>query len=191
MNRNLAFLHSFINISEDTFGELQKISEFKVIKANTSVAKAGNTTSKVYLLVSGIMRVFLSDEAGKEYNKNFFMPPCFVGSYTSLIKREPSKLTYETLTECKVYEIDFIQIIKLCKTNLEISNLYNKILEKIFISYEERQLELISMNAKQRYLQLRKRMPDIDTMIPQYQIASYLSITPVQLSRIRKDLNLF
>jgi hypothetical protein len=90
-----------------------------------------------------------------------------------------------------VYEIDFIQIIKLCKTNLEISNLYNKILEKIFISYEERQLELISMNAKQRYLQLRKRMPDIDTMIPQYQIASYLSITPVQLSRIRKDLNLF
>jgi CRP-like cAMP-binding protein len=86
LNRNLAFLHSFINISEDTFGELQKISEFKVIKANTSVAKAGNTTSKVYLLVSGIMRVFLSDEAGKEYNKNFFMPPCFVGSYTSLIK---------------------------------------------------------------------------------------------------------
>lgn len=188
MNRNFVFLNSFINISEETFGELQKISEFKVVKANTSLAKAGEVASKIYLLVSGIMRVFLSDESGKEYNKNFFMPPCFVGSYTSLIKGEPSKLTYETLTECKVYEIDFIHIIKLCKIDLEISNLYNKILEKIFMSYEERQLELISMNAKQRYLQLRKRMPDIDKMIPQYQIASYLSITPVQLSRIRKEL---
>jgi len=188
LNRNFVFLNSFINISEETFGELQKISEFKVVKANTSLAKAGEVASKIYLLVSGIMRVFLSDESGKEYNKNFFMPPCFVGSYTSLIKGEPSKLTYETLTECKVYEIDFIHIIKLCKIDLEISNLYNKILEKIFMSYEERQLELISMNAKQRYLQLRKRMPDIDKMIPQYQIASYLSITPVQLSRIRKEL---
>lgn len=188
MNRNFVFLNSFINISEGTFGELQKISKFKVIQANTSLAKPGEVASKIYLLVSGIMRVYLSDESGKEYNKNFFIPPCFVGSYTSLIKGEPSKLTYKTLTECKVYEIDFNQFTQLCKTNLEISNLYNKILEKIFMSYEERQLELISMNAKQRYLQLRQRMPNIDTIIPQYQIASYLSITPVQLSRIRKKL---
>lgn len=188
MNKNFAFLNSFINISEETFNKLQKISTFKIVDANMPLAKAGEVASKIYLLVSGLMRVYLSDESGKEYNKNFFIPFCFVGSYTSLIKNEPSKLTYETLTECKLYEIDFKEIVKLCKSDLEISNLYNKILEKIFMAYEERQLELISMDAKQRYLQLRKRIPDIDCMIPQYQIASYLSITPVQLSRIRKSL---
>mgnify|MGYP000748722520 CR=1 FL=1 len=81
-----------------------------MVDANMPLAKAGEVASKIYLLVSGLMRVYLSDEAGKEYNKNFFIPLCFVGSYTSLIKNEPSKLTYETLTECKLYEIDFKEL---------------------------------------------------------------------------------
>lgn len=190
LNPSLSYLNSFIDVSEETFGKLQRISSFKHVEANRPLAKAGEVASKVYLLVSGIMRVYLSSETGKEYNKNFFMPLSFVGSYTSIIKKQPSKLTYETLTDCKLYEIDFNEIVRLCQVDIEISNLYNKILEKIFMTYEERQLELISMDAKQRYLQLRKRLPNIDSVIPQYQIASYLSITPVQLSRIRKTLNI-
>ena len=177
-------------MNEETFEKLQKISTFKIIEANKPIAKAGDVASKVYLLVSGLMRVYLSSENGKEFNKNFFIPLSFVGSFTSLIKSKPSKLTYETLTECKLYEIDFAEIVNLCKHDIAICNLYGKILERIFIAYEERQLELISMNSKERYLQLRKRIPDIDVIIPQYQIASYLSITPVQLSRIRKSLNI-
>ena len=190
MNPTLSYLNSFIDVSEETFGKLQKISSFKVVEANTPLANAGEVASKIYLLVSGLMRVYLSSESGKEYNKNFFMPLSFVGSFTSIIKKEPSKLTYEALTDCKLYEIDFNKIVDLCQHDIQISNLYNKILEKIFMSYEERQLELISMDAKQRYVQLIKRLPNIDSMIPQYQIASYLGITPVQLSRIRKTLNL-
>ncbi|MGZ0017409.1 Crp/Fnr family transcriptional regulator [Yeosuana sp. AK3] len=190
MNKNFEYLNSFLDISIETFEKLQNISTFKRVEANQPIAKAGDISSKIYLLVSGLMRVYLSTESGKEFNKYFFMPLCFVGSFTSLIKREPSKLTYETLTDCKLYEIDFEAIIKLSKHDLEVSNLYNKILEHIFVVYEERILELISMDSKQRYLQLRKRIPNVDTMIPQYQIASYLSISPVQLSRIRKSLNL-
>lgn len=190
LNKNFEYLNSFLDISIETFEKLQKISTFKKVEANQPIARAGNISSKIYLLVSGLMRVYLSTESGKEFNKYFFMPLCFVGSFTSLVKQEPSKLTYETLTDCKLYEIDFDDILNLCKHDIEISNLYNKILEHIFIVYEERLLELISMDSKQRYLQLRKRIPNVDTMIPQYQIASYLSISPVQLSRIRKSLNL-
>ncbi|MGB6268061.1 MAG: hypothetical protein WBF67_03545 [Olleya sp.] len=46
------------------------------------------------------------------------------------------------------------------------------------------------MNAKGRYLKLREKIPNIDNLIPQYQIAAYLSITPVQLSRIRAFINI-
>lgn len=190
MNPNFSYLNSFINVSEESFEKLQKISTFKLLEANKPIAKTGCIPTKIYLLVSGLMRVYFITEKGKECNKNFFMPMCFVGSFTSLIKNLPSKLTYETLTDCKVYEIDFNKLVDLCKQDISISNLYNKIVEHIFIKYEERQIELISMDSKQRYLELRKRIPNVDTLIPQYHIASYLSITPVQLSRIRKSLNL-
>jgi len=47
----------------------------------------------------------------------------------------------------------------------------------------------MSLNATQRYLNLRQCIPNIDDLIPQFQIASFLNITPVQLSRVRKKLN--
>ena len=48
---------------------------------------------------------------------------------------------------------------------------------------------MISLDATARYLQLLKQNPTIEDSISQYHIASYLGITAVQLSRIRKKIN--
>tara|TARA_R110000868_G_scaffold132182_11_gene342798 strand:- start:2190 stop:2777 length:588 start_codon:yes stop_codon:yes gene_type:complete len=189
LNKNFDFLNSFINVSEETFTKLQNIATFKVFDAHTEIAKTGEICTKIYMLVSGLIRVYLRAESGKEYNKHLYTPISFVGPFTSLIKKTPSKLTYETLTDCEVYEICFADIVNLRKSDLTISNLYGNILEQVFIKDEKRQLELISLDATQRYLKLKKQIPNIDALIPQYQIASYLSITPVQMSRIRKNIN--
>ncbi|TNJ46538.1 Crp/Fnr family transcriptional regulator [Tamlana fucoidanivorans] len=188
MHRNLTFLNSFSFISEDTFSKLAAISTFKKVNSGVQLAKEGEQPTKLYMLLTGVVRAYLGDEKGKEYNKNFFMAPSFVGSYTALIKREPSKLVYETLTDCKVYEIDYSSFMKLCETDICVSNLYNRVLEHLFIKHESRHLDLISMDATQRYLKLNKEIPELEVLVPQYQIAAYLSVTPVQLSRIRKKL---
>lgn len=189
MDPNVVFINSFLDVSEETFKKLASISTFRKIEKGVQIDRSGDVPSKIYMLTSGIIRAYLSSETGKEFNKNFFMPFSFVGSLTALIKNKPSKLTYETLTNCKVYELSFEEVTKLCSEDIRISNLYNKVLERVFIKYEERQLEFISMDATERYLKLRKRISDIDDLIPQYHIASYLSITPVQLSRIRKKID--
>ena len=189
MDRNLAFLNSFVDTSEEAFYKLQSISTYKILKANTVIANEGETPNKVFMLVEGIMRAYINAESGKQYNKKIFSPTSFVGALTAMIKGKPSKLSYATLTSCKVFEVDFTKFMKLCKTDVNIANLYIRILENIFMQYERRSLELMSMDATQRYLKLRKRIPNIDDLIPQFQIASFLSITPVQLSRIRKKMN--
>ena len=189
MNRNLAFLNSFVDTSEDTFLKLQEISTFKELEANTVIANEGETPNKVYMLVSGIMRAYINTESGKQYNKKIFSPTSFVGALTAMIKNKPSRLSYATLTKSKVFEVDYPKFMSLCKTDVSVANLYIKILENIFMQYERRSLELMSLDATQRYLKLRKRIPNIDDLIPQFQIASFLSITPVQLSRIRKKMN--
>jgi len=190
MNKNHTFLNSFIDVPEGTFDKLQRISVFKEIEAHRTITRTGEIPTKVYMLTTGLMRAYLSLECGKERNKNIFSPYSFAGALTALIKEKPSELTYETLTHCKGYEINFEALRELCKTDLIVSNLYNKILESIFISYEKLQLDLISLDASQRYLKLKKQIPDIDGILPQFQIASYLNITPVQLSRIRKKIKL-
>ena len=189
MDPNAIFINSFLDVPEETFKKLVNISTFKKIEKGVQIDRSGEVPSKIYMLTSGIIRAYLSSETGKEFNKSFFMPFSFVGSLTALIKKQSSKLTYETLTPCKVYEINFEEITKLCREDIYISNLYNKVLETVFVKYEERQLEFISMDATERYLRLRKKITGIDNLIPQYHIASYLSITPVQLSRIRRKMD--
>ena len=188
MNPNFVFLKKNFNITDDAFLKLKNISKVKHLKKNTAIAKVGEIPSKVYMLTSGIARVYLNAECGKEYNKNIFSPMSFVGSLTAIVRNIPSILTYETLTDCTMIELDFHKVRKLCRTNLEVSNLYNSILEYVFALYEKRQLEFLTLDATERYLKLQQRIPEIDKLIPQYQIASYLNITPVQLSRIRKKL---
>ena len=184
-NKNFRFLNSISSVSEPLFNKLQNISAFKSYKKDEVVTNFCEIPSKAYLLVDGVMRAFIQDDYGKEYNKNIFTPTSFVASFTSLIYSKPSKLCYQALTNCKTFEIDYHKFLSICKEDNEASLLYSRILERVFVAYERRNLELLSLDASQRYEQLRARIPNIDTLIPQYQIASYLNITPVQLSRIR------
>ncbi len=187
---NFDFLKSKFNVSKDTFQILSNLSTSKILKAGESTVQQDGTSSKFYFLTSGLMRSVRVSETGKEYTKNIYSPISFVGPLSSILTKKPSLLTYEALTDCKAYELDFYEFYKLTKTVIEISNLYNRILEYVFLIYEKKQLESSSLNATQRYQLLKSRIPNIDDQIAQYHIASYLNITPVQLSRIRKDLKL-
>lgn len=188
MNRNFDFLNSIENISEETFAELVKITEFKRIPAGTQIIKSEEIPSKIYLLLSGVVRCYLTTESGKEYNKSFYLPSSFLASLTALIKKKPSLFVFEALSDCKVYEIDYSKLMVLCKHNVSLKNLHIKVLEKVYFYYEKRLVDLISLDATDRYLELKNQIPNIDEIISQYHIASNLGISPVQLSRIRKKL---
>ena len=116
------------------------------------------------------------------------MPLRAVGAFSSLITKKPTETVYDCLTDCTLLVGDFKKYKQFAKTNIELANLYNVILERLFIRMEKRIFELSLLDAKQRYLKLLRYMPEIETLIPQYHIASYLNVTPVQLSRIRKEL---
>lgn len=188
MNKNFEFLNSIAHISEDTFKEILKITEFKKVPAGTQIVKLDEVPTKIYMLVSGVIRCYISTETGKEFNKSFYLATSFVGSLTALLKSKPSMFVFEALTECKIYEVDYHKLMKLCDKNPKLKDLYTSILETLYVKYEKRLVEMISMDATCRYLELRRQSPNIDELISQYHIASYLGITAVQLSRIKKKI---
>ncbi len=189
MNRNFTFLNSISDISEETFSEIKKITTFKRIEAGTQIVKLDDVPSKAYMIVSGIIRCYLITESGKEFNKSFYLPVSFAASLTALMKRKPSSFVFEALTDCKIYEIDYYKLMRLCEANDNLKSLYTKTLEFLYVKYEKRLVESMSLNATGRYLELQKQIPNVDELISQYHIASYLGITSVQLSRIRKKLD--
>jgi hypothetical protein len=53
---------------------------------------------------------------------------------------------------------------------------------------EPKEISYLQYEAKARYLKFLDVFQAILPRLPQYHIASYLGITPTQLSRIKKDL---
>ncbi len=187
-NTNFDFLKSKFHISKETFLILSSMASKRKLTVGEGIVKQGGKSNKIAFLTSGLMRAFSILESGKQITKNIFSPISFVGAFSSIIKDEPSLLCYEALVDSVVYEINFSEFLKISKTNIDISNLYNRILEYVFIMYERKQMEAMALNGTERYQSLKIQIPNIDNLIPQYQIASYLNISPEQLSRIRKEL---
>ena len=142
----------------------------------------------IFFIKKGITRSYYIDSKGKPHTRFLFTAPQACAYLASLILDNPSTMTHEALTDCIVLKGDFREFKKLASTNLEISNLYWSLLENGFIMMDKRNRELSSLDAKQLYLKLLEEKPQILESIPLNHIASYLNITPVQLSRIRRDL---
>ena len=188
MKNLLTTLNEFYPLSKKSLEQLSSIFEKKEFKKKDRIATFGEVPTNFFVLKSGIARSYITDEKGKEFTRSLYVPMRAVGAFSSLILNKPTEVVYDCLTDCTLLVGDFKEFKELASKNIELSNLYNVILERLFIRMEKRIFDLSSLDAKQRYLKLRKFIPEIDALIPQYHIASYLNITPVQLSRIRKDI---
>lgn len=171
--------------SMDSFINLATEVEFK---KNETITKTGDVSKDFFIIKSGIVRSFYADEKGKEYTRTIFVAGNTTGSLGSLISGESSKLNYECLSDCVLYKFVYVDFKNLSKKDSNILLLHNKILEHIFILLEAKIHELALLNATERYLKLKRAIPEIETLIPQYHIASYLNVSAVQLSRIRKEI---
>jgi len=188
MKNLLTTLNEFYPLSKKSLKQLNSIFEEIEFKKKDKIASFGEVPTNCFVLKSGIVRSYITDEKGKEFIRSLYIPMRAVGAFSSLILNKPTEVVYDCLTDCTLLVGDFKRFKELAKENIELANLYNVILERLFIRMEKRIFELSSLDGKERYLKLKRYIPKIDTLIPQYHIASYLNITPVQLSRIRKNL---
>lgn len=186
MNILNAFLNQFAPLSEQTLALLGSAFVLGELKKDDYFVREGEYANEIALLETGIVRAFYINNQGKEYNKTFFVGPTFIGSYAALISKEKNRLPQQALTDCTIWRAKFEVIEHLSKNNYEIEHLRRKIAEQFFVWNEKKQLEMALLEAKERYVIFKAEHPGIDNLIPQYHIASYLGISPTQLSRIRK-----
>lgn len=175
-------------IPEESLDKLISIASIETYEKGYLLAEVSKFTKNFYLLKKGLVSSFYSDQSSKKYIRTIFTPGSTTGCLRSLIEKTPCNLTYDCLTECEVYKFDFQKFEDFAKDDIHLTNLYNKVLKNIYVKLESKIYDLAVLNATERYLDMKKEIPNIENLIPQYQIASYLNITPVQLSRIRKEI---
>ncbi|MBA6156644.1 Crp/Fnr family transcriptional regulator [Tenacibaculum sp. S7007] len=186
------FLSEFDPLSSNSRNEFRQIFSLKTYKKGSVIAGYNQTKGKFFLIKEGITCSYLNDEKGKKVIRTLFLPMSVMASLKSIIN-QPNvnnvNVNFHCLTDCKILIADLDDFLNLVDKHHDISKLYIQILEKSYSELIRRITHLTTLEATERYLHLKKIAPSIENQIPQYQIASYLNITPIQLSRIRKKLS--
>lgn len=184
-------LFNYINhitpISTQTWTLMKDFFIQKELKKLEHFCKVDKVATKIAFLQQGIVRSYYTNKEGQEFNKNFFVAPAFIGAYSSLITQTPNKLAQQALTNCVIFETDYANIQHLYDICPDLERLGRLIAEFYFVEKEIREVNLLMLEAKDYYEVFQKQFPTLEQHISQYHIASFLGVTPTQLSRIRAE----
>jgi CRP-like cAMP-binding protein len=180
-------LDAYAPISVATWQALKASTQIKRLEKHQVLYQAGDIPTTYAWVFQGLIRGFVCDEKGNQYNKKFFAEGMFPGAMSALLTNRPSKLGFDALEETFLIEIDFLAYRRLLLEydDLKLFQIYY--LEKNWLlDKDEREISLVQLDASARYQQFMSDFPRLVERLPQYHIASHLGITPTQLSCIRK-----
>jgi CRP-like cAMP-binding protein len=161
-----------------------------LFEKNDFLIRASDVAQNFYFITEGLVRLFYSTEDGKEFNKGFAMENGYAGSFHSLVLQAPCGFYVQALERTNTLILPNQLLRELYKRHTCWERLGRRNAENLAIVKEAREKELLLDSLETRYRRFLSEYPGLADRIPQYHIASYLGVTNVGLSRIRKNINL-
>jgi CRP-like cAMP-binding protein len=181
-----SFIASMGDMPDESWALCAELLRCKQYHKDEYLLRAGDVADWIYFVSTGVLRQFYTTVEGKQFNKSFSVEdePC--GAFHSAVTRTPSRFSIQALEPTQVLQIRFEQMFSLFDVDRHWERFGRKAAEYQTLLNEAREAEFLLDDATVRYARFRQQHPHLENRIPQYHIASYLGITDVALSRIRK-----
>lgn len=181
------YFNAISQLNESTWDKVLPFFREEKLLKNEYFAKENRISRRIAFLKTGVVRAFFTNQEGKDYNKQFFVGQSIIGAYTSLLTGQVNIIAQQALTDCVIYSCDYKSLTDLFDDHPDLERFARKIAEHYFLEKEKKEIEIVLLDASQRYILFKKEFPTLEQLISQLHIASYLGISATQLSRIRKQ----
>lgn len=171
-------------------GLIQALSDASVplhLRRGELLVREGSLPDTVPMLVRGIVRGFYFDEDGQEITDCFAVQAGSPVMATARL-RIPSPLYLDVLTDSDFLAVPIPEVQRLLDEYPELLRLYNRLLIQSFSTHWEIKAILRRGTAMQRYQWFLSAYPGLIDRISNKYVASFLGMTPVTLSRLRRIL---
>ena len=186
MDELLDYFKKSILFSEEIENKLKSIIvEKKVTKGELILSN--DSLKKEHIFVVRCLRSFYTTENGKEHTIQFAIKNWWISDYITLYTDNKSIVSIESVTHSKILVIENAKMDELYTEFPQFEAFQRKNFEKRIAALQKRILGLLTHTASEKYNQFVNNYAAFEKVLPNYQIASFLGITPESLSRIRKE----
>lgn len=161
----------------------------KELVKNEILIQPGQFVKNWYYVDKGCL-CFYTLKDGNEKVLEFFTENDFFTDLYSYLKEKPSNVYFRATEPTVLNYILKDDVQKSFDHSHQIERMGRLMMQDTFIQTFQRVAHLNYLSNEERYLRLIQKRPDLLQRVPQYMIASYLGLTPVGLSKIRKRLSL-
>ncbi len=187
MNAELFFnkIRSYYNISEHAELVWKNLLRERKYKKGENIIAIGQIPKKVAFVVTGLLSQYYITDKGDTVIKYFFPEGRIAGSIPATLTQSESVFSIEAIEDSIVLEYDFREFKKIVSLNLDVAEFYIRYMEQHWIiDKEPLEIVLRTDTAAKRYDDFLKKYPNIIKRLKKHHIASFLGVTPTQLSRI-------
>ena len=153
-------------------------------KRKTLLTASGEVEKHLYFVIEGVQRAFYLDDNHPESTVVFTYPYSFSGVADSFLTQTPSKYFLETLTSSTMLRTTYVQINNLMDKYHNVERWVRKSTAITLTGVLQRQVELMSYTAEEKFKALLKRSPHVLQLIPHKYLASYLGLDPSTFSKL-------
>lgn len=185
--------------SSDIFRELelseslrQKINQKLVgltVQKGDILLRPQDSVQYQYYVAEGCLRSYMIGSEAKEHTIQFAIADWWISDYTAFYKQEKGILYIECLRDATLFRLSRNDMLALFKKSQELETFFRQKTESYISSFQKRIIGDLAKTAKERYSDFVTAYPNIEKLVKNYHIASYLGITSESLSRVRKELS--
>ena len=170
------------NITKEDEAKIKQLFKKEEFKRRETIFQNGDANTRHYFIEKGLVRLYIIDKNGREFNVEFAKENQILGD---LISPAPTSFILEAIESTIAYSISDEAIRNLMKElNLTEEINSSDILRKSYIKVQRRLVNMLAYSAAENYAEFRESNSDLIQRLPQYHIAAYLGVSAEFLSKI-------
>lgn len=182
------YLSQFISFTDDEKRVIESYFTVRQVPKKFTLIRSNQIARELYYVNKGLLRLYYTKDAN-DITAFIFRENLFASCYDSFLRRAVGNQSLDTLEESELLVISYDDLQALYKAVPKMETVTRKIAEQRFINAQHILSSYILDSPEERWKKFEATNGDLLLRVPHHMIASFLGITPVSLSRIRKRLS--
>lgn len=177
------------NLTASAIDQILPFFKNRTFEKKEIVIKENDIVTSQFYIIKGAIAAYQTDLKGKQHTIQFAIDDWWISDYNAYYNdTKRASLTLKALEKTSVLEVQRMDLENLFVRIPALDSNFRKRYEKAFTKLQQRVLANLIKTPFERYQTFIKEYPKIEQKVPNYQLASFLGMTPETLSRVRRKV---